>query len=835
MISILEKNQNSNRSVDPQLQATHVITGIDFGIDLIAVLQLPPENNIIIQIDDILNKISYILSTNNDQISSKEKNLLKEIVTVTIYSNIPTLTGLRTLSDLLYQLDRFKGEFNCCHPITYNLRPTEWLNPQYRSTNAALRIIPKEIKDYTEQYLLRLRNQIRYAEAWLKQNISTFLYGPIQDQIVDARYDQSTLKDRYKKLTKLMSSLIIDIRKGRHDPSIIYQILKDNEQITLQTNTQQLIKNVHELERKRHSNDVSESQEYFKENHQNDDFMSQNYTSNDTKNSLKSNDVNQLQFDTYTNNYDRNSKSTGNTITSSSPIEEINTPLSNNIDNAINILLVGETGVGKSTFINAFINYLSFDSLDLAQLNKPHVIIPVSFLMTIGENFDEQIVKFTDVNNCKNEDFNHPGQSVTQHCKSYLFNLKDGRKLCLIDTPGLGDTRGIDQDERNLDHILKYLQNLTHLNGICFLLKPNSSKLNVFFRRCFNQLFDFLGENLFQNLIFCFTNSRSTFYTPGDTTPLIKTMFASLSINSIELKKENTFCFDSEAFRYLVARQNQIEFNDHEKQEYDMSWKISMKESFRLIDYIRTKLPLNILNHNWKSNKHALFEINQLIRPILETMRNILRNIIILFNNQSIELYSTIIHRPAFICYSCTPKLNLIANFWIIEDTPHEFQNECQMCTCTQNNHTQINYLLNYKLINNYSKNRKDEMNEQLNILSHGSTAFAYFLLYIIRSTKEDPFFIGITRMIEEETKICKQYKSNNLNLKLVEELSKLKENYRKQFNEIELNKDQNNLEFIYKWIKKINEIKMINEQMKAVKKTQEILMKQHEIDPIDI
>ncbi|CAF4012200.1 unnamed protein product, partial [Rotaria sordida] len=55
----------------------------------------------------------------------------------------------------------------------------------------------------------------------------------------------------------------------------------------------------------------------------------------------------------------------------------------------INVLLMGETGVGKSTFINAFVNYLIFDTLEQAQQNEPIVLIPVSFLITTGNQFNE--------------------------------------------------------------------------------------------------------------------------------------------------------------------------------------------------------------------------------------------------------------------------------------------------------------------------------------------------------------------------------------------------------------------------------------------------------------
>ena len=264
----------------------------------------------------------------------------------------------------------------------------------------------------------------------------------------------------------------------------------------------------------------------------------------------------------------------------------------------INILRIGETGVGKSTFINALINYLAFDSLLQAQSNQPMVLIPVSFLITTGDHFHEHTVKFGKLDDSSSENFNHPGQSVTQHCRSYLFTLSqpEGKKLCIIDTPGFGDTRGLGQDNMNMKHISEYLSNLNHLNAICFLLKPNESRLHIFLRTCLSQLLNLFGSNVHQNLIFCFTNARSTFYTPGNTAPLLRTMLDSLHIQDIPFKKENTFCFDNESFRYLVALQNGIQFTDEEQKEYEMSWSNSSNESNRLVNYIITDLPLTVFD-----------------------------------------------------------------------------------------------------------------------------------------------------------------------------------------------------------------------------------------------
>ena len=256
-------------------------------------------------------------------------------------------------------------------------------------------------------------------------------------------------------------------------------------------------------------------------------------------------------------------------------------------DKSINIVLFGETGVGKSTFINAFANYLKFDTLKQAEKGTPIVLIPVSFLITTGDNFDEHTVNFGNADKSNNENFEHPGQSVTQQCRSYEFTTNKKTKIRIIDTPGFGDTRGVEQDEYNMKNITDYINRLPHLNAVCLLLKPNGSRLNIFYRTCLLQFYSLMKARFpTQKVAFCFTNARSTFYTPGDTVPLLKEMLNTISDDKIFFKKENAFCFDSESFRYLVSLKNNIHFEELQEKEFQMSWTKSVAESKRFIQYL---------------------------------------------------------------------------------------------------------------------------------------------------------------------------------------------------------------------------------------------------------
>ena len=121
----------------------------------------------------------------------------------------------------------------------------------------------------------------------------------------------------------------------------------------------------------------------------------------------------------------------------------------------INILLLGEAGVGKSTFINAFLNALHYDTLDEALQNPLKVLIPSSFSYVDNETFEPTQIFVGQKD--PNEDKTGDGQSSTASCRSYVFELSN-RRIRLIDAPGIGDTRGDDHDNRNFLNILAYIR-----------------------------------------------------------------------------------------------------------------------------------------------------------------------------------------------------------------------------------------------------------------------------------------------------------------------------------------------------------------------------------------
>ncbi|RGB27690.1 hypothetical protein C1646_657927 [Rhizophagus diaphanus] len=303
----------------------------------------------------------------------------------------------------------------------------------------------------------------------------------------------------------------------------------------------------------------------------------------------------------------------------------------------INILLLGETGVGKSTFINAFANYLKFDTLDNAKSGDMEVLIPSKFTITTETTDDDYVEKTIKLGNYDPNEHLEVGESSTRECKSYVFHAAENKLIRLIDTPGIGDTKGSKYDEKNFDNILWYINNYRYLNGICILLKPNDSRMNVVFKYCIQELLSHLHKNAKDNIVFCFTNVRETHYRPGNTRSLLEKQLEELKKQSksgveIKLNRSTMYCFDNESFRFLATIKENIQYKVSEEQSFAESWKKSVDESMRLIKYLIKPQP-HVVEDTISLN-NSRNTVILLSKPLAEMEHLILQNIILINEKQ---------------------------------------------------------------------------------------------------------------------------------------------------------------------------------------------------------
>ncbi|KAF8861053.1 hypothetical protein BDZ45DRAFT_545728, partial [Acephala macrosclerotiorum] len=297
----------------------------------------------------------------------------------------------------------------------------------------------------------------------------------------------------------------------------------------------------------------------------------------------------------------------------------------------INILILGESGVGKSTFINAFINYLTFSSLDHA-LSATHLnwVIPCSFgISNVDRDSDELLQRVIQVGPSDVDEVSGvKGNSATQKATAYPIYI-GGKLIRLIDTPGIGDTRGYEQDKQNMVHTLSVLKNYECLHGILILLKPNNSRLGVMVRFCINELLTHLHVDAAQNVVFGFTNTRATMFTPGDAVGPLKEQLSSYQGIIPGLFGRTTYCFDSEGFRYLAARKEPDGLDLGNLPDYRRSWEHSAQESQRLMDYIGQRNPHLVKSTVGLAETRDL--INRMVQPMAELIKAVTKTIA---NNQ---------------------------------------------------------------------------------------------------------------------------------------------------------------------------------------------------------
>ncbi|KAE9546986.1 hypothetical protein FO519_009802, partial [Halicephalobus sp. NKZ332] len=260
------------------------------------------------------------------------------------------------------------------------------------------------------------------------------------------------------------------------------------------------------------------------------------------------------------------------------------------------ILLLGMTGVGKSTFINSIANYLSYEKLSDAINKAPHCIIPTKFTHTIrgfnGQRFTELRIEMRGINggDIDNEE-SKVGESCTKAPRSYSF-VQDNIKINVIDVPGIGDTKGILVDEKNKKSIMEKISKYPEIHSVWIMLKATEARSTLDFLYSLHDIFSAIPRSAVENISFVITNSKSSDFTPGNTIEPLNSFIDELNDKQrLDINIDDvTFCIDSESFRFQVAYysnetfRNYILASESRRNNYDHCWDESRISAMKLLD-----------------------------------------------------------------------------------------------------------------------------------------------------------------------------------------------------------------------------------------------------------
>lgn len=117
--------------------------------------------------------------------------------------------------------------------------------------------------------------------------------------------------------------------------------------------------------------------------------------------------------------------------------------MSQKSERLVSFLMLGKTGSGKTTLINAFVNHFNKKK----HYYEKQVLIPqkrgqICSVPGIQLAADESEISEENL-----------GKSRTQEFHLYKVE-NDERSMLIMDTPGMGDPRGLDQDKENIKNII---------------------------------------------------------------------------------------------------------------------------------------------------------------------------------------------------------------------------------------------------------------------------------------------------------------------------------------------------------------------------------------------
>ncbi|XP_045123187.1 uncharacterized protein LOC123511402 [Portunus trituberculatus] len=222
------------------------------------------------------------------------------------------------------------------------------------------------------------------------------------------------------------------------------------------------------------------------------------------------------------------------------------------------IMLVGATGSGKTTLINGMINFIFGvqwkDTFRFKMITEPNA----------HRQSKSQTTKIT---------------SYTLH---YMNGFKIPYTLTIVDTPGFGDTSGIERDRQITETVRKFFQTpgtngISHIDAICLVVNSSLARLTGPQKYIFDQILSVFARDIASNIFLLLT------FADGNDPQALS------AITEDKIPHQAHFKFNNSALYTFQNEERKGEDHDSDDEGFtEMFWKMGVKSFVKFLNQLKT-------------------------------------------------------------------------------------------------------------------------------------------------------------------------------------------------------------------------------------------------------